>query len=93
MEDAQDLNGRADQAVRYDERRFRDHEFTCARNSTGSSHFGAVGKQCLNVLNDVKRNPLRGRRIVLFNIGTERGEIIAARSSMASGDQTGVMSV
>jgi hypothetical protein len=87
VEDPENLDRVADQAVRHNKGRLRDHEFTRPRNSAGSPHRGVVRKQCFNVFDDVKRDALCGCRIVLFDVGTERGEIIA------SGDQTGVMSV
>ena len=64
MEDAQDLNGVADQTVGYDIRRSRDYELTCARNSTRSTHFGAIGKERLDAADDMERDSLRGRQIV-----------------------------
>ena len=58
MEDAQDLDRIADQAVRHDERRPRDHELACSRNSAGSPDFRVVGKQRFNILDDMKRKAL-----------------------------------
>src|SRR6476660_6895414 len=68
-ENAKDLNGIANQPVCHDEWRSWDHKLACSRNSAGSANFGVTGKQCFNVLNNVKCNASRGRRIVLFNVG------------------------
>ena len=75
MEDAQDLDRVANQAVRHDEWRPRDHEFACSRNSTGSAHFGTIGQQGFKVVEDVERNTLRRCRIVLLGIGQQRDEV------------------
>ena len=76
VEHAQDLDRVANQAVRHDEWRPRDHELARSRNAAGSPHFGAVRKQCFNTLDDVKRDALRGCGIVLLDVGTQRGEVV-----------------
>src|SRR6266536_3308878 len=75
VENAQDLDRVANQAVWHDERRPRDHEFACSGNSTGSPHFGTIGQQGFNVVEDVESNTLRGCRIVLLDMGSQRDEV------------------
>jgi hypothetical protein len=75
MVDAQELDRVADQTVRYDERRPRDHEFACSRNSTRPPHFGAIGKQRFHIMDDMQRDTLRRYRIVLLDIGTQRDQV------------------
>ncbi len=66
VEDAQDLDRVAKQPVWHDERRSRDHEFACSRNSR---------QQAFNIVEDVERNTLRGCRIVLLDIGPQCDEV------------------
>ena len=75
VENAQDLDRVANQPVWHDERRPRDHEFACSRNSTGSAHLGSIGQQAFNIAEDVERNTLRGCRIVLLDIGPQRDQV------------------
>ena len=75
VEDAQDLDRVADHAVRDDVGCPRDHEFACPGNSTRPPHIGALGKQHLNIADNMKRNTLRCRRIVLLDVGPQRCEV------------------
>jgi hypothetical protein len=86
MENAQYLDDITQDPIRDDKWRSRDHELACSRNAAGSPHFRVIGQQCFNALNNVQRNTSRGCRIVLLDVGTQRGKI-----AIASGDQTGVM--
>jgi len=53
----------------------RDHEFARSRHSTRPPHFGAVGKQRLNIVDNMESNALRGLRVVLFDVGPQRGKV------------------
>ncbi len=45
------------------------------RNATGPPHFGAIGKQCLDIADDMERNALRRCRIVLGDVGPQRRKV------------------
>lgn len=74
--DAQDLDCVTVKSVRHDEWRSRDHEFSRTRHASWSAHFGVVGQERFNVVDDVKGDALRGGRVILLNIGTKRSEVL-----------------
>lgn len=76
MKNAQDLNCFPFQAIGNNEWCPRNDKLARPRNSSGPSHFGAAGKQGVDVLNNVKDDASRCGRIVLFNIGPQRDKII-----------------
>src|SRR5262249_17933417 len=75
VEATQDLDRVANQSVRNDERRPRDDKFARSRNSTGSPHFGTVGQQGFNAVEDMERNTLGGCRIILLDMSPQRREV------------------
>jgi hypothetical protein len=74
--DAQNLDHATDQAVWDDERRRRVHKFARPSDTAGSPHFRISGKQGLHAMDDATDDALRGRRIVSFDLGAQRREII-----------------
>ena len=75
MEDAKNMNRVAKQTVRHDERCPRDYQFACSRDPARPPHLRTVGKQCLDIVQNMQHDALRRCGIVLFNIGTERDEV------------------
>jgi hypothetical protein len=76
VKDTQYLDRIAYDAIGDDERRPRNHELTCSRNSAGSPRFRMIAKQIFNALNNVERDSSRGSGIILFDIGAQRGDIL-----------------
>jgi hypothetical protein len=74
--DVQNLDHATDQAVWDDERRRRVRKFARPSDTAGSPHFRISGKQGLHAMDDATDDALRGRRIVSFDLGAQRREII-----------------
>jgi hypothetical protein len=76
VEDPQDLDSSGLQPIRHNKRRARDYEFACSRHASWPSHLRVPRQQRFNIVDDVQRDALRGRGVVLLDVGTQRRKIV-----------------